>query len=1115
MLSPMPHSKSAPHADRVNEAVGAYLNAVGRGETPDLARFLADHADIAIELNSFFANQSQVGMAAGYAVPGSTSRSPTPGSPLKQPAFDPNEPTLTFKQQSAPSPKGVLRYFGDYELIQEIAHGGMGVVFKARQVTLNRIVAVKMILRGQLAGPEDVQRFHTEAEAAAQLDHPGIVPIYEVGEQDGQHYFSMAFVEGHSLAKRVAQGPLEPRAAAEIVRIVSEAVQYAHDKGVIHRDLKPGNILLDQESNPRVTDFGLAKLIESGSDLTGTGQILGTPSYMPPEQAAGKTDEIGPAADVYSLGAILYCLLTGRPPFQAASPMDTLLQVMNQEPAPPRRLNPAVPRDLETICLMCLRKETSNRYSTAGGLVDDLRRWLESKPILARPVSLRERVWLWCKRRPAVATLSAAVVVILVVGSLVIVERQDAVRSAGLVDSLVSADIAQLPQIMADLEGYRHRATPLLEALASRTPTSQDQRRAQLHARLALVAHDERHVPGLLEELLAGNPDYVEVIRGQLAPYQRQLARDLWRLLHEPQQTTVRRFRAGLALAAYAAESDQWTTADYALLAEQLVAANAEQQPRLRACLRPIRAALLTDLERIFADRAMAEGRQLGAANALVDFAANDAVWLARLLTVAAPAQFHVVYPFVDEARDAAAQKLLTGIVGEVPAAGQLQAERLALGQRRAAAAIALLRHGECEAALGALRVDDDPESLTQFVHRCRARGVLPAELLHCLDRTDKARQLMAGPARKIEDRVLFGLLLALGEFDLTDLPEETRSPFVARLANWHTHDAASGIHGATGWLLRHWQQDELAAAVDQTPLAYSPSREWFTLQIEPRGLSTAQTAIPAAESPFCLTFVVFHPGKHLIGSPPDEIDRLGSEQQHHIELTHPIAVSNREITWAQFNSSDGRRRHDAHEKQFGRKLASDEPVFGINWFEAITYCRWLTRQAGVPESGQCYGAPGLLPKDPQGNPADWRVDLAGQGFRLPTEAEWEVACRGGMMSQYSFGNDTLLLAHYGWFLENSEKWSHAAGRLRPNARGLFDVHGNLFEWCHDWFGDYPAGTADPIGTEKAADRVDRGGGWNGVAAFCRSGNRRWDPPGGRSISLGFRLAFTPIPPTE
>jgi hypothetical protein len=268
----------------------------------------------------------------------------------------------------------------------------MGVVYKARQVSLNRIVALKMILAGQLANDEDVQRFHAEAEAAAKLDHPGIVPIFEIGQHNGQHYFSMGFVEGESLATKAAAGPLPPREAADLVKRIAEAVEFAHQQGIIHRDLKPANVLLDREGQPRVTDFGLAKQTQRDTGLTGTGQVLGTPSYMPPEQAAGKSDQIGPAADIYSLGAILYCLLTGRPPFQAANPMDVLLQVLDQEPVPPRLLNHSLDRDLETICLKCLQKEPDRRYATTQQLADDLERFLTGESISARSLHLVSRL---------------------------------------------------------------------------------------------------------------------------------------------------------------------------------------------------------------------------------------------------------------------------------------------------------------------------------------------------------------------------------------------------------------------------------------------------------------------------------------------------------------------------------------------------------------------------------------------------------------------------------------------------------------------------------------------------------------------------------------------------
>jgi WD40 repeat protein len=320
------------------------------------------------------------------------------------------------KAASGSSPAEVFRRFGDYEILREIARGGMGVIFLARQVSLNRPVALKMILAGQLADETDVKRFHTEAESAANLDHPGIVPIFEVGQHDGQHFFSMAFIEGNSLAQRLADGPLPAREAADLIRQVSAAIEYAHSRGVIHRDLKPANILLERSGKPRVTDFGLAKKLEADSGLTGSGQIMGTPSYMPPEQANGRPADVGPAADVYALGATLYALITGRPPFQAATAMDTMLLVVNDEPVPPRRLNPSIPRDLETICLTCLRKEPSKRYASAALLSDDLTRFLSGESINARPSSRLEKSVKWARRRPAIAGLSMATLLATAVG---------------------------------------------------------------------------------------------------------------------------------------------------------------------------------------------------------------------------------------------------------------------------------------------------------------------------------------------------------------------------------------------------------------------------------------------------------------------------------------------------------------------------------------------------------------------------------------------------------------------------------------------------------------------------------------------------------------------------
>lgn len=299
------------------------------------------------------------------------------------------------------------REFGDYELLGEVARGGMGVVFKARQKSLNRIVALKMILAGHLASPEQVRRFHTEAEEAGRLDHPNIVPVYEVGERGGQHFFSMKLIEGGPLTAVVDRLKADPIAAARLMAVIARAVHHAHQRGILHRDLKPGNILIDADGQPHVTDFGLAKhLGADAGTVTQSGAVMGTPSYMSPEQAGGKKD-LSTAADVYSLGAVLYELLTGRPPFQAKSVLDVLMKVVDCEAPPPHAVNPTVPRDLETICLKCLEKDPHQRYDSAEALARDLDRYLAGEPIRARPVSVAERAAKWARRRPAAAALMA------------------------------------------------------------------------------------------------------------------------------------------------------------------------------------------------------------------------------------------------------------------------------------------------------------------------------------------------------------------------------------------------------------------------------------------------------------------------------------------------------------------------------------------------------------------------------------------------------------------------------------------------------------------------------------------------------------------------------------
>jgi serine/threonine-protein kinase len=316
---------------------------------------------------------------------------------------------------SAPAPAAPVQpsFIRGYEIQAVLGRGAMGIVYKARQPGLKRIVALKMILSGDFAGEGEMRRFRAEAEVIGRLHHPNIVQIYEIGEDEGRPFFSMEFVDGTSLAKKIAATPQPPRDAARITQLLATALHSAHLKSIVHRDVKPANVLLAPDGTPKLTDFGLAKTLEEQSGQTHSGAILGTPSYMAPEQAEGRINDIGPHSDIYSLGAVLYELLTGRAPFKAASVFDTLNQVRTMEPVAPVQFAPTIPRDLETICLKCLQKDPRRRYESASALADDLGRFLAGETILARPISQPERLWRWCRRNPRVAVLSGLVVLAL------------------------------------------------------------------------------------------------------------------------------------------------------------------------------------------------------------------------------------------------------------------------------------------------------------------------------------------------------------------------------------------------------------------------------------------------------------------------------------------------------------------------------------------------------------------------------------------------------------------------------------------------------------------------------------------------------------------------------
>lgn len=701
-----------------------------------------------------------------------------------------------------------VRHFGDYLLLKEIARGGMGKVLVARDLTLNREVALKILLPGANA-----DRFIRESKITARLSHPSIPPVHAMGIlADGSQFLAMKLIAGRTLADEL-QTADRPRLLQAFSQ-VCQAVGFAHSQGVIHRDLKPANIMVGAFGEVQVMDWGLAKELtnrevaenphstaapdsvvktdnlrtaicapfgESTDGRTQAGQVMGTPAYMAPEQARGQATDA--RTDVFALGGILCAILTRQPPFVGKSSFELIQRAAagNLDDAFSRLVSCGADAELIALCRRCLSPSPADRPPNGQVVADELTAYQNSVQERLHQVELAQaeektKAVEQRKRRRIIAVLTVVGAILAVVGLLIALEMQNAARATGLVNSLCSADIAEVPPILHELEGHRHRATPVLVSLAARTPSSQDERRAQLHARLALVASDESQVRPLVEFLLAGHVLYVGIVRDQLAPYHQQFLGDLWTLLHDATAVRERRFHAGLALATYATTSPQWTTDDFTFLADQLVAANPEHQARIREYLRPVANRLLSDLGRIFAGPKVAESRRMSAANAFADYVRNDVPKLSELLTIATPDQYAVLYPIVAASSAPSTIEDLARFVAMPPLPDLGPAERVFYGQRRANATVTLLRLGEREKILPVFELTDDPEALTQFIFRCRPRGVGVESLLDCVLRISDA------PQDRYPRHARYALLLALGEFALDEIPNPRREALVKQL---------------------------------------------------------------------------------------------------------------------------------------------------------------------------------------------------------------------------------------------------------------------------------------------------------------------------------------------
>lgn len=839
---------------------------------------------------------------------------------------------------------------GDYEILSELGAGGMGVVYKARQRSLKRLVALKTIRAGEFANADQILRFQAEAQSVARLNHPGIVPVYEVGIYRGLHFFSMQYLPGGSLSDRLKEGPLPARDGAVIVRQVAEAVQAAHDQQLIHRDLKPGNILLDEQGVPRVTDFGLAKQLDGDQGLTQTGDVMGTPSYMAPEQAQGQLDQIGSPTDVYALGAILYHILTGRPPFQGATKIETLRQVVEQEPAPPRQLNSAIPRDLETIALKCLRKEADKRYATSAELAADLGRWLENKPIVARPVSFTEKSWLWCKRRPTVA-----------------------------------ASI------------------------------------------------------GIVLAVLLGSGIGVAAIRGAAAKRQTET------------EVTASREKAATAVQAH-------------------FVAPATAVPYTLELLKPLQEYAVPLLQAKSNDEAGDNVERLHAAYGLAEL--SDA-----------PQTF--LLDVIPEAPTAECSNIVTALKGVKTSALPELTQRAGAATEPLAKfryAVVALQLGDVRLAQESLALRENPIDRTTLIHNFASwHG----------DLSEIARMLTANDDAAFRS----GLCAALGLTAPDSIPSAERDVVIQTLVDLYTQAPDGGTHSAAGWALRQWKQKLPEIAATTQPPA---GRQWYVNR-------QAMTMLNITGGGKLVIKSRWNPkyGSVIITDKNAE----GTE----VTIARSFLLADREVSATQFRQFLIDAEYPAAEKPehwmpMSQNLGysqPDQPAANLNWIDVVLYCNWLSIKEGLSPAyaptGEIWKWKGDMNKERVVNVL--QCDITKDGYRLPTEVEWEYACRAMTTSEFCIGDDEDLMMQYGWFVANSKRTCHSVGAKLPNSWGLFDMYGNLEEWCDDIF-------VHPGDATDTSFRMLRGGSFSNDAANINS-KRDVSKPEYGSMNMGFRPART------
>ncbi len=990
-----------------------------------------------------------------------------------------------------------------YDLIDVLASGGMATVYQARHRKLDRIVAIKLI-SGIFPSKDSRQRFNREALFIAALSHPNIVGVYDVGEIDGRPYLVLEFVDGGTIADHYRGRVIPPRDAAEAVKTLSLAIKHCHDHGVVHRDLKPSNVLLqskgarftiDSVSNMpppitswtlKLTDFGLSKQQDgpAEADTTRLGSILGTPSYMSPEQATGDSKQIGLETDIYSLGAILYEMLTGRPPFQGHTTMDVVRQVMRDEPISPKKLSRGLPTSIETICLKCLHKQPSKRYASAGELADDLQRYLSNQPIIAKPASIAERTIAWFCAHPVAGSIIASIAVAFIAGCVALrlhANQLSEVRASELVASLNTSETSRVMTIVEMLDRNPNSASrSLVEATIQPAGST-----SWFHQEFAKVYFAMVEPAELIASCHAASPAEIELVRRLPTGFDRETTSHIWESVTTKQLNLSSRLRLAAMIVQSDSSDPRWDE-----VAKELVGGLVREPiidvHQWSSLLEPIRQSLKGPLESIVASPNATTDEKAFATSVLAEHFSSSFLYLATMAIdgdIEHYATFQRGIPLQDADVTAFLHEVCESPLDSNPPVGETQsspallthlAKSLRRARRRTLAAITLAHQGDDQPLSDLLVETSEPTARTYAIEWMEPAKVPVTWLLDRLDEDS-------------HPSILSGCFLALGKYKIASFGEHLRSRIIEIVDRNRATNRDPGVRSAIAWLSRQWDFDVDHGSISLVSIEKSEPRTANRSWINSAGQTFVRVDIKVAK----------------IGSVDWEEEREPDEDLRSVSIRHPFAIAVNEVTVEDIHKF--RADFPTNIRYCPRPNC---PSGNITFFDAAAYCRWLSEKEGIAEDQMCFPQireikPGMrLPSD----------YLDRTGNRIPTEDEWEFGCRAGSNGSWNFGLDVSMIDHYACAQGPMTRATDDVGSHKPNAWGLFDMHGNVREWCINHY--HPTAenrrlNAAMLIVDAQSTRLTKGGSFSDTPLSMRSARINSEPPTVQYAIIGLRCVRT------